>query len=356
MISKPYLKLENISKSFGNFQAVKNINLEIGHSEFFGLLGSSGCGKSTLLRIIGGFEKADSGKIILDGKDITSIPPYERPLNYMFQSYALFPHLNVFKNIAFGIQNQSMLKRQIAEEVLNIAKLLQIDDILKRNIKNLSGGQQQRVALARCIIRKPKLLLLDEPLAALDKNLRTKTQFELINLQKKIGITFLFVTHDQEEAMTLSNRISIMKNGEIIETGSPFEIYEKPKNLYTANFIGITNFFELTEDFEGNIISINSEIKFELPFALTLNSFFLVRPEKINIRTDDDKKLSLNESRGFIKEIAYLGGYTKYIIQSRDFLINVLHQNKILNDKLLLKINDRVICFWDKNSIVSIPK
>ena len=186
MNKKPYLIIQNISKKFGNFEALKNVNLEISRSEFFGLLGSSGCGKSTLLRVIGGFETADSGKIILDGVDITNLPPYKRPLNYMFQSYALFPHLNVFKNISFGIQDQSLSKKEIERHVLEISKLLQLEDLLLRDIKNISGGQQQRVALARCIIKKPKLLLLDEPLAALDKKLRTKTQFELINLQKKL--------------------------------------------------------------------------------------------------------------------------------------------------------------------------
>ena len=356
MNKEPYLILKNVSKNFGSFQAVKNINLEIGKSEFFGLLGASGCGKSTLLRIIGGFEQADTGKIILDGKDITTLPPYERPLNYMFQSYALFPHLNVFKNISFGLESSLDNKIQIKNEVENIAKLLQLENILERNIKKLSGGQQQRVALARCIIKKPKLLLLDEPLAALDKKLRTKTQFELINLQKKIGITFIFVTHDQEEAMTLSDRMSIMNEGEIIETGAPAEVYENPKNIYTANFIGSANFFNLFFDENKKIISKELGVQFEVPFVFTNMCTCLIRPEKIDIINDYNSDIGINQSRGIVKDIAYLGSYTKYLITNNDFEISILRQNKILNPKSQILIGNNVICSWEKDSIVIIDK
>jgi putrescine transport system ATP-binding protein len=351
MNKNPYLILQNVSKSFGNFQAVRNVNLEINKSEFFGLLGSSGCGKSTLLRIIGGFEKPDTGKIILDGKDITLMAPYERPLNYMFQSYALFPHLNVFKNISFGLQNYSLSKNEIENEVNKISKLLQLEELLERNIKQLSGGEQQRVALARCIVKKPKLLLLDEPLAALDKKLRTQTQFELINLQKKIGITFIFVTHDQEEAMTLSDRMSVMCEGEIIETGPPIEIYEKPKNIYTANFIGTANLLDLIIDKSGNIFSTNLDIKFKILFSFNNKCTCLIRPEKIDLHLDNDKELNANQCRGVIKEVAYLGSFTKYLIKIKDSEINVLNQNKIFNESHSLLIGNKVICSWDKNSI-----
>ena len=352
MNKKPYLIIQNISKKFGNFEALKNVNLEISRSEFFGLLGSSGCGKSTLLRVIGGFETADSGKIILDGVDITNLPPYKRPLNYMFQSYALFPHLNVFKNISFGIQDQSLSKKEIERLVLEISKLLQLEDLLLRDIKNISGGQQQRVALARCIIKKPKLLLLDEPLAALDKKLRTKTQFELINLQKKIGITFIFVTHDQEEAMTLSDRMSIMHEGQILETNSPIELYEKPKNIYTANFIGTANIFDLSLDESSNIISRQPDIKFKTLFDLKNRCKSLIRPEKININIDDRTDLSFNEVSGDVKEIAYLGSYTKYLVEANGVKINIFNLNKKINDKSLISIGDRVICNWDVDSVV----
>lgn len=352
MNKDPYLILKNISKKFGNFEAVKNTNLEIYKSEFFGLLGSSGCGKSTLLRIIGGFEKPDTGQVILDGKDITSLPPFKRPLNYMFQSYALFPHLNVFKNISFGIQNQSLSKDEINFEVNNIVKLLKLDGIIYRNVKQLSGGEQQRVALARCIIKKPKLLLLDEPLAALDKNLRTETQFELINLQKKIGITFIFVTHDQEEAMILSNRMSVMHNGKIIETGSPISIYEKPKNIYTAKFIGTANLFDLIIKNNLDIYSKDLNIKFDINFRVNDKCKCLIRPEKINIIKDTKKELQINQCRGVVKDIAYLGGVTKYLVKTANSEINILSQNKNINEKNSIIIEDKVICSWDKNSIV----
>ena len=243
-MDKNFLVIENISKSFGENKVLENINLNISKSEFFGLLGSSGSGKTTLLRILGGFEKPDTGRVILDGVDITNLEPFNRPLNYMFQSYALFPHLNVFNNLAFGIK-ENFTSKEIEIKVKDIAELLSIENLLNRRIKQLSGGEQQRVALGRCLIKKPKLLLLDEPLAALDKKLRSKTQLELTALQKKLQITFVFVTHDQEEAMSLSDRMAIMKNGLILECSSPEEIYENPKSLYTANFIGIANIIEI---------------------------------------------------------------------------------------------------------------
>ena len=282
MTNKNFLKIENISKSFGKIKVLENINLNISKSEFFGLLGSSGSGKTTLLRILGGFEIPDSGRIYLDGLDITNLEPFERPLNYMFQSYALFPHLNVFNNLAFGIKDH-FDKNEISFKVNEISKLLSIENLLNRRIKQLSGGEQQRVALGRCLIKKPKLLLLDEPLAALDKKLRTKTQLELTSLQKQLEITFVFVTHDQEEAMSLSDRMAIMKNGNILECSSPEEIYENPKSAYTANFVGIANIFELKKKNE-NYFSNELNTKFEInKNELNENFNILLRPEKIKI-------------------------------------------------------------------------
>jgi len=282
MTNKNFLKIENISKSFGKIKVLENINLNISKSEFFGLLGSSGSGKTTLLRILGGFEIPDSGRIYLDGLDITNLEPFERPLNYMFQSYALFPHLNVFNNLAFGIKDH-FDKNEISLKVNEISKLLSIENLLNRRIKQLSGGEQQRVALGRCLIKKPKLLLLDEPLAALDKKLRTKTQLELTSLQKQLEITFVFVTHDQEEAMSLSDRMAIMKNGNILECSSPEEIYENPKSTYTANFVGIANIFELKKKNE-NYFSNELNTKFEInKNELNENFNILLRPEKIKI-------------------------------------------------------------------------
>jgi putrescine transport system ATP-binding protein len=227
-MSDSFLKIEGLSKSFGNTKALDNVSLNIKKSELFSLLGSSGCGKSTLLRIIAGFEKPDSGKIYLDGQDITTLPPFLRPLNIMFQNYALFPHLNVKKNIEFGLKEEDLDKKEIDQRVNEITTLLELTGLESRKINEISGGQQQRVALARCLVKKPKLLLLDEPLAALDKKLRVQTQFELVNLQYKLGITFIIVTHDQEEAMSLSDRMAIMKEGNILQVGNPVEIM---KNL-----------------------------------------------------------------------------------------------------------------------------
>ena len=231
-MSNSFLEIIDVTKRFGDILALDRVNLKIEKSEIFSLLGSSGCGKSTLLRIIAGFEKPDQGKILLEGNDITNLPPYIRPLNIMFQNYALFPHLNVTNNIKFGLKEESFSKQEINNRVNEILNLLELNGLEERKVNEISGGQQQRVALARCLVKKPKLLLLDEPLAALDKQLRIQTQFELVNLQNKLGITFIIVTHDQEEAISLSDRMAIMQNGEILQVGNPVEIYEKPKNTY----------------------------------------------------------------------------------------------------------------------------
>ena len=236
-MSSSFLEIKGVSKKFGSIVALDNINLDISKSELFSLLGSSGCGKSTLLRIIAGFEKPDSGSIILDGEDITNLPPHLRPLNMMFQNYALFPHLNISQNIEFGLKEESLPKNEILKRTSKKLNLLELTGLEKRKIYEISGGQQQRVALARCLVKKPKLLLLDEPLAALDKKLRIQTQFELVNLQYKLGITFIIVTHDQEEAMSLSDRMAIMKNGNILQIGNPVEIYEKPINCYSFSLL-----------------------------------------------------------------------------------------------------------------------
>ena len=240
-MSNSFLEIIDVTKRFGDILALDRVNLKIEKSEIFSLLGSSGCGKSTLLRIIAGFEKPDQGKILLEGNDITNLPPYIRPLNIMFQNYALFPHLNVTNNIKFGLKEESFSKQEINNRVNEILNLLELNGLEERKVNEISGGQQQRVALARCLVKKPKLLLLDEPLAALDKQLRIQTQFELVNLQNKLGITFIIVTHDQEEAISLSDRMAIMQNGEILQVGNPVEIYEKPKNTYIANVSGVMN-------------------------------------------------------------------------------------------------------------------
>ena len=348
-MSNSFLEIKGVSKKFGNIVALDNINLGISKSELFSLLGSSGCGKSTLLRIIAGFEKPDSGKIFLDGEDITLLPPYLRPLNMMFQNYALFPHLNVKKNIEFGLKEERHNNNEINLRVKDIISLLELDGLEKRKIFEISGGQQQRVALARCLVKKPKLLLLDEPLAALDKKLRVQTQFELVNLQYKLGITFIIVTHDQEEAMSLSDRMAIMKSGKVLQTGNPVEVYEKPINEYVANFIGTANIFNIKE-ISKNFLIEELNIKIDLPKNAQMFQKCLIRPEKISI-----KKINSNNTTekctGVVKEVAYLGSYTKYLVESNNFQFYSFMQNREISERLKIKWDDLVECSWNNESI-----
>ena len=236
--ARPYVQIERVTKSFGDFKAVDDVSLNIYKGEIFCLLGASGCGKTTLLRMLGGFETPSAGRILIDGEDMTGVPPYERPVNMMFQSYALFPHMNVEQNVAFGLKQDGVPKAEIAERVATMLELVKLGGFAKRKPHQLSGGQKQRVALARSLVKRPKVLLLDEPLGALDKKLREHTQFELIGLQDKLGVTFLVVTHDQEEAMTLASRIGVMDHGEIVQAGTPSEIYEFPNSKFVADFVG----------------------------------------------------------------------------------------------------------------------
>lgn len=350
-MNQDFLKIENISKSFGDIKVLDGVNLTISQSEFFGLLGASGSGKTTLLRILGGFEKPDTGKIYLDGLDITNLEPFDRPLNYMFQSYALFPHLNVFNNLSFGIKD-NFLKNEVILKVDKIANLLSIQNLLKRRISQLSGGEQQRVALGRCLIKEPKLLLLDEPLAALDKKLRTKTQLELTSLQKKLDLTFIFVTHDQEEAMSLSDKMAIMQNGKILECNTPMNIYETPKTRYAANFLGNANIFEIEKQ---NSVFISQELNIDVFFnkKIELKSFYiLVRPEKIKIQLlDSNREIPKNSFKGKIIAKSYLGSFTNYEIKSQNKIISVFDQNNKKSNQNLLMGQD-VLCSWLEDSIV----
>ena len=348
-MSNSFLEIIDVTKRFGDILALDRVNLKIEKSEIFSLLGSSGCGKSTLLRIIAGFEKPDQGKILLEGNDITNLPPYIRPLNIMFQNYALFPHLNVTNNIKFGLKEESFSKQEINNRVNEILNLLELNGLEERKVNEISGGQQQRVALARCLVKKPKLLLLDEPLAALDKQLRIQTQFELVNLQNKLGITFIIVTHDQEEAISLSDRMAIMQNGEILQVGNPVEIYEKPKNTYIANFIGTANIFNIKE-ISKNFLIEELNIKIDLPKNAQMFQKCLIRPEKISI-----KKINSNNTTekctGVVKEVAYLGSYTKYLVESNNFQFYSFMQNREISERLKIKWDDLVECSWNNESI-----
>src|SRR5690554_4931195 len=242
--AKPYIQFENVSKIFGGQVAVDDLSLTIYEREFFVLLGPSGCGKTTLLRMLGGFEQPTSGRVFLEGQDLKGVPPYRRPANMMFQSYALFPHMSVEANIAFGLKQERMPKAEIEQRVAEMLKLVKLEPYAKRKPHQLSGGQRQRVALARSLAKRPKVLLLDEPLGALDKKLREETQFELMDLQQELGLTFIVVTHDQEEAMTMADRIAIMDKGQVLQVATPAEIYEAPASRFVADFVGTINIFE----------------------------------------------------------------------------------------------------------------
>src|SRR4051812_157765 len=322
--AEAYVRIQNITKRFGDFTAVNNVSLKIHKGEIFCLLGGSGCGKSTLLRVMAGFEQPTSGAIFLDGQDMAGIPPYERPVNMMFQSYALFPHMTVEKNIAFGLEQEKGLSRgEIATRVTDILEIVKLTGFAVRKPHQLSGGQRQRVALARSLVKRPKLLLLDEPLGALDKKLREATQFELINIQETLGVTFIVVTHDQEEAMTLASRIGVMNRGEIVQIGTPTEIYEFPMTKFVADFIGSVNMFEgrLVEDLPdrariqsdelGGLIYIDHGIS-SAPSATVWTA---VRPEKINILRTPPENTAENCVKGVVKEIAYMGDMSIYLVK-----------------------------------------
>lgn len=355
-----FLRLQNLSKRFDSVLAVDDVSLQIGKGEIFALLGSSGCGKSTLLRMLAGFETPSSGQIFLGGQDISLLPPYERPINMMFQSYALFPHLSVWENIAFGLRRTGMEKALMAERVDAMLNLVQLTSFASRKPHQLSGGQQQRVALARSLARKPQLLLLDEPLGALDKKLREQTQFELVNIIESIGVTCVMVTHDQEEAMTMATRIAVMSQGRILQLGSPTEIYEAPNCRFVADFIGNINLFD------GHLLRANasqSEVMtpqghFTLghgssqPQGIALS--LAVRPEKIHI----DKRPPVlgsagcaNVISGVVTEIAYMGSYSTYIVKlTDDSVIKVTQTNRSRNHEGDIVWGDTVYCFWDNQA------
>ena len=262
-MTAPIVKIEGIAKRYGTVQAVDGVDLTIERGELFALLGGSGCGKTTLLRILAGLETPDSGRIVIDGQDMTGVPAHRRPVNMMFQSYALFPHMNVAANVGYGLRRERLPKSEIAARVAEALALVQLKDLGDRKPSQLSGGQRQRVALARALVKRPKLLLLDEPLAALDRKLREGTRFEMVRLQEQLGLTFVVVTHDQEEAMSMASRLAVMNAGRIVQTGTPHDLYERPATRFVADFIGVANIFELAA-----------------------NRWMALRPEKIRLSAD----------------------------------------------------------------------
>ena len=318
----PLIRIEGVSKSFGDFTAVNNVTLNIYQGEFFSLLGASGCGKTTLLRMLAGFEMPTEGRIFIDGVDMSHTPPYERPVNMMFQSYALFPHMTVEQNVAFGLKQDGLPKAEIKERVGAVLDLVQMIKFGQRKPHQLSGGQRQRVALARCLAKQPKVLLLDEPLGALDKKLRERTQLELVNIQDRIGITFVMVTHDQEEAMTMSARIGVMNSGYIEQIGTPVEIYEYPGTRFVADFIGTANMFDgvVTHDEPHHVVVACPELEHELIVAhggrtpVGAPVTVMVRPEKVAVQRDKPAE-GMNWAQGRVADIAYLGDVSIYHVK-----------------------------------------
>ena len=315
-----FLQIQDIVKDFNGFKAVNNVSLDIAKGEIFALLGSSGCGKSTLLRMLAGFEVPTSGRIVLNGQDLAGLPPYQRPMNMMFQSYALFPHLNVWQNIAFGLQREGLPKDQIAARVEAMLKLVQLSKFAQRKPHQLSGGQQQRVALARSLAKQPQMLLLDEPLGALDKKLREETQIELVNIIEQVGVTCVMVTHDQEEAMTMASRMAVMSEGRFLQVGAPGDIYETPATRFVADFIGNVNLMEGTLDVDevDHCIIGSVDCRHYVGHGITGTAGMAVtvalRPEKISLSKAKPEG-EFNQVQGSVKEMSYFGSFTVFHLQ-----------------------------------------
>ncbi|WP_317931366.1 ABC transporter ATP-binding protein [Halioxenophilus sp. WMMB6] len=353
-----YVKIEKVSKNFDGFLAVNNVSLSIKKGEIFALLGASGCGKSTLLRILAGFEKPSNGEIFLQGQSLNGLEPFQRPINMMFQSYALFPHMTVEQNLAFGLKQDKLSKAEIAHKVNEKLTLVDMEHLRKRKPHQLSGGQQQRVALARSLIKEPKLLLLDEPMGALDKKLRSRMQLEVANIIDKLGVTCVMVTHDQEEAMTMADRIAIMEAGEIRQVGTPDEIYEQPNSRYTAEFIGSVNIFSgvIGEDEPDYVTVITEECEHPILIGHGITCFpgqnvsVAVRPEKVGISKEKPDQ-EQNAEQGEIKDIAYLGSHSVYHVQlasGKRVLATELNAIRWAGDRLTW--GDQVWVYWGDNA------
>jgi putrescine transport system ATP-binding protein len=321
--AEPFLRIEQVTKRFGGFVALDEVSLPIYRGELFALLGASGSGKSTLLRCLAGFVQPDSGRIVLDGQDLAGVAPYERPINMMFQSYALFPHMSVAQNIGFGLKQEGAAKPAIRDRVAEMLSLVRMEGFEARKPAALSGGQRARVALARALAKRPKLLLLDEPLSALDKNLREATQFELVNIQERTGTTFVIVTHDQEEAMTMATRLAVMDRGTLAQVGTPGEVYEYPNSRFTAEFLGTANILEgVVEAVGAEGVRIgSSELDFDILSddaavkPLGSRVFVAIRPERMRIeRTAAGTPHGINRLVGRVRDIAYFGDFFMYYV------------------------------------------
>ena len=361
LAAKPYVSLRNLTKRFGDFTAVNDLSLDIYRKELFCLLGGSGCGKSTLLRMLAGFEVPTSGQIFIDGQDMAGIPPYRRPVNMMFQSYALFPHMTVQDNVAFGLRQERRPAGEIRERVAAMLDLVKLGEFARRKPHQLSGGQRQRVALARSLIKEPKLLLLDEPLGALDRKLRESTQFELMNLQDKLGVTFIVVTHDQEEAMTLASRIGVMNHGQLAQVGTPSEIYEFPTSRFVADFIGSVNLFAgRIVDEDSHYVRIASDeagctlfIDHGVAAPPNAQLWVALRPEKIAISREAPAERGENCVQGAIEGIAYMGDMSIFNVRlPNGRMVQVTRPNLARRAEEPLAREDAVWLWWDPASAV----
>jgi putrescine transport system ATP-binding protein len=366
-----FLQIRHIVKQFDEVFAVDDVSLDIEQGEIFALLGSSGCGKSTLLRMLAGFEAPTSGQIVLGGQDIVGLAPYDRPINMMFQSYALFPHLNVWDNIAFGLRRDGMSKPDITQRVDEMLEMVQLKPYAKRKPHQLSGGQQQRVALARSLAKRPRLLLLDEPLGALDAKLRQRTQLELVHIIQRVGVTCVMVTHDQEEAMTMATRIGVMSEGKILQIGRPEEIYETPNCRFVADFIGSVNLFkgQVRVDEPDHVVIDSPECRHYVSHGITgtqgMQVDVAVRPEKMCLQIappllserGSAAEDGHNQVQGVITDIAYLGSLTTYHVRCGSGLVlKVTQTNAARHGGVPLVSGDAVWVWWDGSDIVVLTR
>jgi len=358
--ARPFVRIRNVTKKFGDVAAVNDLSLDIYQGELFCLLGGSGSGKSTLLRMLAGFEEPTSGTIEIDGQNMAGVPPYHRPINMMFQSYALFPHMTVWNNIAYGLKRDRMSRPEIAARVDELLKLVKLEPYAQRRPHQLSGGQRQRVALARALAKRPKLLLLDEPLGALDKKLREETQFELVKIQETLGITFIVVTHDQEEAMSLATRIGVMNQGEIAMIGEPTEIYEFPNSRFVAGFIGSVNMVEgvVTEDEPDHVRIHSAELGTDIYVDHGVDCspeqilWWAIRPEKVALTRDKPPAqpgvpADCNMVKGYVEDIAYLGDMTVYQVRlDNGRYMRVTKTNALRGDPNAISWDETVWASW----------
>jgi putrescine transport system ATP-binding protein len=358
--TEDYVEVLGITKDFDNFRAVDNATFSIRKGEIFALLGASGCGKSTLLRVLAGFERPTSGRILLDGQDIGSLPPHRRPINMMFQSYALFPHMSVEKNIAFGLKQDRIPGAEIADRVAELLKLVRMSEYARRKPHQLSGGQQQRVALARSLAKGPKLLLLDEPMGALDKKLRGQMQLEVVDIIERQGVTCVMVTHDQDEAMTMANRIAVMERGIIRQIGKPDDIYEQPVCRFTAEFIGSVNIFEgrISEDcpnyavVQADALAVPIYVGHGITGLEDMRCAVAIRPEKMTLCKNEPAQ-EYNKARGIIQDIAYFGSHSAYYVRLPAGLVVrtiLLNAERWAGERFTW--NDEVWVSWGDNSAV----